>query len=235
MLICVTCGENSGATKIVMLPVMSKRIIALVLGIGLLIAASASAQSPIEYKLSFPSPEHRWMLVEARFPQVPAGPLQVRMARTSPGRYALHEFAKNVFEVSITNGQGQPLTPTRPNLHQWDVAGHDGTVVVTYKIYGDRTDGTYLGIDSMHAHINIPAALMFARGWFDRPARVTFVQPAGKNWKVATQLYPDSGSAGLHRAQPPLPDGQPHRLQRVHDADVHGGGRRHGRRRSASR
>ena len=49
--------------------------------------------------------------------------------------------------------------------------------MVTYKIFGDRTDGTYLGIDDIHAHINIPAALMFARGWFERPARVTFVQP----------------------------------------------------------
>ena len=61
---------------------------------------------------------------------------------------------------------------------------------MTYRVFGDRTDGTYLGIDSMHAHINIPAALMFARGWFDRPARVTFVQPPGKAWKVATQLFP---------------------------------------------
>ncbi len=112
------------------------------------------------------------------------------MARTSPGRYALTEFAKNVFDVAIANGKGQPLTAARPNLHQWDVAGHDGTVVVTYKIFGDRTDGTYLGIDSMHAHINIPAALMFARGWFERPARVTFVRPPGKTWKVATQLFP---------------------------------------------
>ncbi len=42
----------------------------------------------------------------------------------------------------------------------------------------------------MHAHINIPAALMFARGWFERPARVTFVQPPGKQWRVATQLFP---------------------------------------------
>ena len=112
------------------------------------------------------------------------------MARTSPGRYALHEFAKNVFDVSVVNGKGQPLTATRPDPHQWDIAAHDGTVVVTYKIYGDRTDGTYLGIDDMHAHINIPAALMFARGWFERPARVTFVQPPGKQWRVATQLFP---------------------------------------------
>lgn len=149
-----------------------------------------SQQAPIEYKLSFPSPEHRWMQVEARFPNVPAGPLQLRMARTSPGRYALHEFAKNVFDVSIVNSKGQPLTATRPDPHQWDVATHDDVVVVTYKVFGDRTDGTYLGIDDMHAHINIPAALMFARGWFERPARVTFVQPPGKQWKVATQLFP---------------------------------------------
>jgi predicted metalloprotease with PDZ domain len=170
------------------------------------LAASASAQqtatlprpaggpvtalTPIEYTLSFPAPEHRYMVVEARFADVPAGTLQLRMARTSPGRYALHEFAKNVFDVSIADGKGKPLTAARPNLHQWDVTGHDGTVVVKYTVYGDRTDGTYLGVDSMHAHINMPAAMMFARGWLDRPARVTFVQPAGKNWKVATQLFP---------------------------------------------
>lgn len=130
------------------------------------------------------------MQVEVKFSAVPAGVLQVRMARSSPGRYALHEFAKNVFDVTVVNGKGQPLVPTRPDPHQWDIAGHDGTAVVTYKVFGDRTDGTYLGIDSMHAHINIPAALMFARGWFERPARVTFVQPPGKTWKVATQLFP---------------------------------------------
>jgi predicted metalloprotease with PDZ domain len=169
---------------------MLKRCVVVIV---LLIALPAWAQqAPIEYTLSFPSPEHRWMQVEVKFTSVPAGVLQLRMARSSPGRYALHEFAKNVFDVSIVNGKAQPLTATRPNPHQWDVAGHDGTVVVTYKIFGDRTDGTYLGIDDIHAHINIPAALMFARGWFERPARVTFVQPPGKQWKVATQLFPTS-------------------------------------------
>jgi predicted metalloprotease with PDZ domain len=168
---------------------MAKRFVVVL--IVVFISASAWAQqAPIEYKLSFPSPEHRWMLVEARFANAPNGPLQLRMARTSPGRYALHEFAKNVFDVSIVNGKGQPLAATRPDPHEWDVANHDGTVVVTYKIFGDRTDGTYLGIDDIHAHINIPAALMFARGWFERPARVTFVRPPGKAWKVATQLFP---------------------------------------------
>ncbi len=173
-----------------MLSGMAKRFLAVV--VLLLISSTAWAQTAVEYKLSFPAPEHRWMQVEVKFPAVPAGVLQVRMARTSPGRYALHEFAKNVFDVKVVNGKGQVLTPARPDPHQWNIAGHDGTAIVTYKVFGDRTDGTYLGIDSMHAHINIPAALMFARGWFERPARVTFVQPPGKTWKVATQLFPTS-------------------------------------------
>lgn len=163
-----------------------------VLVVAILLPAAAFAQAPIEYRLSFPAPEHRWMQVEARFPDAPSGPVELRMSRTSPGRYALTEFAKNVFDVSVTDGAGRALQPARPNLHQWTVTGHDGTVVVRYKVFGDRTDGTYLGIDSMHAHVNMPAALMFARGWFNRPARVTFVRPPGKAWAVATQLFPTS-------------------------------------------
>jgi predicted metalloprotease with PDZ domain len=168
---------------------MARPLLALL--IVLILRAPAWAQgAAVEYTLSFPAPEHRWMQVQVRFANVPAGPLQVRMARTSPGRYALHEFAKNVFDLSAVNGKGQPIAASRPDPHQWDFAGHDGTVVVTYKVFGDRTDGTYLGIDDVHAHLNIPAALMFARGWFERPARVTLVRPPGKQWRVATQLFP---------------------------------------------
>ena len=36
-------------------------------------------------------------------------------------------------------------------------------------------------------------------------------------------VVPDERSARLHRAEHPLPDGQPHRLQQLHAADVHGG------------
>ena len=112
------------------------------------------------------------------------------MSRTSPGRYAIHEFSKNAYEVVVTDGAGHTLTASRPNLHQWDIAGHDGTVRVRYRIFGDRVDGTYLGVDATHAHINMPAALMWARGLDRRPARVTFERPAGTVWNVATQLFP---------------------------------------------
>jgi predicted metalloprotease with PDZ domain len=152
------------------------------------------AQAPVSYRISLPAPEHRWMQVEVIFTEIPDGPLQVRMSRTSPGRYALHEFAKNVFDVRARDGKGAALVPTRPDLHQWTIAGHDGTVVITYRIFGDRTDGTYLSVDATHAHVNIPASLMWARGFETRPARVTFEQPTGRKWRVSTQLYPTSDS-----------------------------------------
>jgi predicted metalloprotease with PDZ domain len=161
-----------------------------VLLVWLLLTSVASAQETVAYRLTFPAPEHHWLQVEATFSGLPQAPLQLRMSRTSPGRYALHEFSKNVFDVRIRDGKGTELTAARPNLHQWDVSGHDGTVLVTYRVYGDRVDGTYLAVDSTHAHMNIPATLMFARGLESRPVRVALVPPSGRQWRVATQLYP---------------------------------------------
>ena len=144
----------------------------------------------VVYELSFPEPEHRWMQVEVTAGGLPAEPLSMRMSTASPGRYARHEFAKNVFEVRAFDGNGNELAPVRSEMARWDVAGHDGTVRCTYKVFGDRVDGTYLGIDGTHAHLNMPASLMWGVGIERRPATVRFEPPAGRDWRVATQLYP---------------------------------------------
>ena len=161
-------------------------VVFLVIGVP----AQALAQAPVAYRLSFTEPEHRLMDVDVSFRDVPAGPLELRMSRSSPGRYALHEFAKNIFNVRITDGSGVALPVVRPNLHQWNVVGHTGAVQVTYRIFGDRVDGTHLAVDSTHAHINMPAALMWARGLEARPVTIRFEAPAGANWRVGTQLFP---------------------------------------------
>ena len=156
----------------------------------LVLASPAFAQSPVAYRLSFAEAQHHRMAVEVTFADVPSGPLQVVMSRTSPGRYAIHEFARNVFDVQIDDGRGVPLRVERPGTSQWDVAGHSGTVRVRYKVLGDQVDGTYLAVDDTHAHINMPAALMWARGLEDRPVRVTFEMARG--WRAATQLMATS-------------------------------------------
>jgi predicted metalloprotease with PDZ domain len=157
----------------------------------ILCLAQSAPPSEITYRLTFPEPEHRWMEVEVTFPDAPRDrPLELRMSRSSPGRYALHEFVKNIFELRAYDSKGAEVTATRTSPYQWDVPSHDGAVRVRYRIYGDHVDGTYFAVDTTHAHLNMPAALVWARGLEDRPARITFEPPRNSKWRVATQLYP---------------------------------------------
>src|SRR3954470_5188928 len=152
-----------------------RRFLALVLvagAIALPAAVGVGAAAPTRYQFSFPEPQHRWMQVEATFPDLPPGTLELRMSRSSPGRYSLHDFAKNVYDVRVAGSDGRELATTRPDPYGWNVAEHGSTVTVQYKVFGDRVDGTYLGVDTTHAHINMPAVVMWARGLDDRPAIV---------------------------------------------------------------
>ncbi len=151
--------------------------------------APAGGAAAVEYDVAFPEAVHHLARISVTFRGLaPGRPLQALMARSSAGRYALAEFAKNVFDVAAADARGRPLPITRPSPYEWDVAGHDGTVRISYRLFADHADGTYAGIDSTHAHFNMPAAFMFARGLQDRPIRVSF-QPIN-GWTVATQLVP---------------------------------------------
>src|SRR6266542_2492741 len=143
----------------------------------------ASAE-PIRYRFTFPEPQHRWMQAEAMFTDLPNGPLELRMSRAAPGRYAPHDFAKNVYDVHAFDSDGAELPSTRPDADGWTIPKHGDKVVVRYRIYGDRVDGTYLAIDTTHAHINMPAAVMWARGLDDRPSTLTFTPPSGMSWQI---------------------------------------------------
>ena len=158
----------------------------------LLLAPPLFAQAPITYRVSFPAPEHHYAEVEVTFPDLPPAALEARMSRSSPGRYAIHEYSKNVFDVRAFDSKGRELRTVRPTPYQWNIAGHDGSVRMTYKVFGNLVDGTYLAIDTSHAHMNMPATLMWARQMDMRPIRVTFVPPAGYSWKPATQLFATS-------------------------------------------
>src|SRR4051794_23235750 len=155
--------------------------------LALLAAPAAAQQRSVEYEIAFPNAVHHEAQVVATFRGVPQGrPLQVRMSRSSPGRYALHEFAKNVYDVRAADASGRALDVARPNPHQWDVTPRGSTVRVSYTVFGDRTDGTYLGVDRTHAHMNMPATFMWARGMADVPIRLSIRPRPG--WRVATQL-----------------------------------------------
>ena len=146
------------------------------------------AQDYTHNTVSFPNAVHHEAHITVEFRGVQTPVLEARMARSSPGRYALHEFAKNIYAVKAENSRGEALPISRPNPHQWNVSGHDGTVKITYTLFGDRIDGTYASIDETHAHLNAPATFMYAYGFENKPFHVEFELPKSKNWSVATQL-----------------------------------------------
>ncbi len=155
-----------------------------------LLAALASpllAQQPVRYQLRFPNAAHHEMEVRATFSGVKQPVLEVLISRSSPGRYALHEFAKNVYNFSARDARNQALDILRPSPYQWNVRTNGAdTVIVDYTLFGDRADGTYAGIDSTHAHLNPPAVLAWAHGFEASPASIQIETPP--NWRVFTQL-----------------------------------------------
>lgn len=146
------------------------------------------------YEISFENAVHHEAEVKATFPDIKTDTLTFRMSRTSPGRYALHEFAKNVYAVYATDGNAKELNVTRSSPYEWKVPGHNGTVHLRYTLFANRGDGTYSQIDETHAHLNIPATFMYAPILSDRAIQVNFKLRQDLKWKVATQLPLVSGS-----------------------------------------
>ncbi len=146
------------------------------------------------YQISFDNAVHHEAIIEASFPDLTSDTVAFRMSRTSPGRYALHEFAKNVYGFEATDSKGNPLSIHRPNPYEWKVSGHDGTINIKYILFANRGGGTYSQVDETHAHLNIPATFMFSPELSERKIEVTFNVRGDLNWKVATQLPLVSGT-----------------------------------------
>lgn len=154
-----------------------------------IIPCTLSAQRKIEYDISFPNAAEHEARVIMTVRGIPAGqPVEARMSRSSPGRYAASSFAKNVYDVTATDSRGRSLAVSRPDTHGWIVRKHDGTVRISYTVWGDRIDGSYLSIDHAHAHMNMPATFMYVAGMNTAPIELTIHPQAG--WKIATQLAP---------------------------------------------
>lgn len=146
------------------------------------------------YEISFENAVHHEASINATFSNLEMDTVSLRMSRTSPGRYALHEFAKNVYGFKATDSKGNLLKVFRPNPYEWNVTGHDGTVHIKYILFANRGDGTYSQIDETHAHLNIPATFMYAPELNKRKIEVTFNVREDLNWKIATQLPLVSGT-----------------------------------------
>ena len=165
---------------------LKKSFLALALALSLHIALAQR----ISYTVSFPNLAHHEAQIELIVSDVINRTAVFRMSRSSPGRYATHEFGKNIYDVRAFDQNGKPLTITRTDGDIYEVAHHNGYIRIQYTLYGNYADGTYVGLDPDGVHLNMPGAFLWMKGLDNSPITIHFNVPAEWHWTIATQLMP---------------------------------------------
>lgn len=146
-----------------------------------------SFSQSISYQLDLSNIHHHELRIRVSFSGLDLDELEIRMPNTSPGRYAAHNFAKNVYNENALNAEMEELPITRLTPYSWKVPVQNGSVIFEYTLYGNHADGTYMGVDAEKLHINMPATFVYGYGLEQTP--VELIIPYKKeHWSVATQL-----------------------------------------------
>jgi predicted metalloprotease with PDZ domain len=148
----------------------------------------------ISYIVSFPNINHHEALISLTVSGLVQKNAIFRMSRSSPGRYATHEFGKNVYDVKAFDKTGTQIIINRIDGDVYEVPRHDSYVRIDYTLFANHPDGTYAGIDPASIHLNAPATFLWLKGAEKSPIDIKFNLPAGKSWTIATQLKPGTDS-----------------------------------------
>jgi predicted metalloprotease with PDZ domain len=153
----------------------------------------------IHYDVSFPNIVHHEARIAVSVFDAPQKELFFRMSRSSPGRYATHEYGKNIYDVVAFDKSGKSMAVQRVDGDVYKIAGINGFVKVEYTLYANHADGTYAGIDASSVHLNMPAAFMWVKELEKAPITVAFNLPKPNSWTTATQLK-KTGEANVFTA-----------------------------------
>jgi predicted metalloprotease with PDZ domain len=166
----------------------------IVLALALALSLHIALAQRISYIVSFPNLAHHEAQVELIASDLINRTATFRMSRSSPGRYATHEFGKNIYDIRAFDQNGKPLTITRTDGDVYEVVHHNGYIRVQYTLYGNYADGTYVGLDPDGVHLNMPGAFLWMKGVESSAITIHFNVPAEWHWTIATQLMPTSDS-----------------------------------------
>ncbi|MDQ5844118.1 MAG: hypothetical protein M3539_02350, partial [Acidobacteriota bacterium] len=153
----------------------------------------------ITYRLAMSRPvSHLFeVTIEVELPENAPPSIDFQMAKWSPGRYAVFDFAKNVQEFqaydAICNSRsGAPsaidcrvaaLPVTRVDNQTWRVANSGKRrLSVRYKVFGNDLSGTFSQLDTRHANYNGHSIFMYVVGHKPDPVRLEIQPPSG--WRI---------------------------------------------------
>jgi len=148
----------------------------------------------INYRLAMPQPNSHLFEVSIEV-EVPAASriesLDFQMAKWSPGRYAVFDFAKNVQEFQAAAGICPPgsrcdtaMRPiTRIDDQTWRVPFMNAqSLTITYRVFANDLSGTFSELDSRHANFNGANIFMYVVNHKQDPVSLSIDPP--KNWRI---------------------------------------------------
>lgn len=148
----------------------------------------------IHYRLSMPHPGSHLFEVSIEIEDpLDSNPnsIDFQMAKWSPGRYAVFDFAKNVQEVSAWMGtcpRGAscelfPTPVTRVDDQTWRVGNQRGKgVTINYRVFANDLSGTFSQLDSRHANFNGGCVFMYVVNHKQDPVELSINPP--KDWRI---------------------------------------------------
>ncbi len=159
--------------------------------------SAAAQESPLKlnYRLAMTHPSSHLfeVTIEVEIPgdQKPES-LDFQMAKWSPGRYAVFDFAKNVQEFEARGGicphVNMPCTlpdfpVTKVDDQTWRVSmmnTHSATI--TYRVFANNLSGTFSQLDTRHANYNGGSIFMYVVNHKPDPVRLEIDAPQG--WRI---------------------------------------------------
>jgi predicted metalloprotease with PDZ domain len=152
---------------------------------------AAAPAYKIAYKISMTDPASHVFRVEVDVEGLTeGGHVDFQMPRWSPGRYAVFDFAKNVYGARATGpchpdercgSKGYPVE--RIDTQTWRVPVPRLTKVkFSYNVFADDLSGTFSQLDARHANFNGASVFVYVAGHKQDPVTLKVGAPAG--WKV---------------------------------------------------
>ena len=160
------------------------------------IGVTAAQEQPlrIDYHLAMSHPNSHLFEVSIQV-EVPAASmidsLDFQMAKWSPGRYAVFDFAKNVQEFQAAAGICPPksrcdmaMRPvTRIDDQTWRVPFMNSqSLTITYKVFANDLSGTFSELDARHANFNGGCIFMYVVNHKQDAVSLSIDPP--KNWRI---------------------------------------------------
>jgi len=75
----------------------------------------------ITYTLDLANVQQHELRITVDFPAVGPGIFKVKMPQSSPGRYAQHNFAKNVYDLTAFAADGKEIKVYQENIAEWAI------------------------------------------------------------------------------------------------------------------